>query len=458
MNRRLRCPRAGKLMRGLLCFFILAIVSVSSSWSQGTKRVALLIGNSSYAIGGLTFPHRDVQEIDLALRAVGFEPPVIVLDGDQRRMKRAIQEFGVRAQGADIAIFYYSGHGAQSRGENYLLPVDSNVVREADYDLDGVAVDAVLRQISIASPRAAIVILDACRDNPVATFKSGTKGLARMEAPAGTMIAFATAPNTTTPDNGLYARVLAFHLRRTDVELLDVFRDAAAEVMKTTGNSQIPRVGEVTITDRIFLASTSSPSNARHEPTPSRVAGLQVAASASRPGRVAEDGNQERSTVQAIAPSQHEARLRSVPVTVTLANVSARKNEFVASIAMRSDETNSDLGVALLPNDQGGWACASFNLTDGQGGICPACWGGSLTSNSAISSLKLWRQGGPDPYLTIPPGGAVQHVIYFHKARCLSPIREKGNLSVNGEFVIRRADGSPVRAAVSFSDVRPTAE
>lgn len=220
-------------------------------------RVALLIGNSRYAVGALRYPPEDVQEMKAALLAVGFAP-VVLLDGDQRSMKDAIQQFGARAQGAEIALFYYSGHGAQSRGENYLIPLGSRIEREADYELDGVSVSALLRQLTDATPRAGIVILDACRDNPVAGFKSATKGLARTDAPSRTMIAFATAPNTTTPDDGMYARVLARQIQQPGAELLDVFRRTAAEIMRLTGNRQEPRISELTITDSIYLAGPNS--------------------------------------------------------------------------------------------------------------------------------------------------------------------------------------------------------
>ena len=106
------------------------------------------------------------------------------------------------AQGADIAFLYYSGHGTQVNGENYLIPLQANIAKEADYDIEAFSAHAILRMISGAQPKAAIVVLDACRDNPYASIsKSAGKGLVRMVAPTGTesLIAFATAPNTTAP-------------------------------------------------------------------------------------------------------------------------------------------------------------------------------------------------------------------------------------------------------------------
>lgn len=97
-------------------------------------------------------------------------------------------------------------------------------------------------------------MLDACRDNPVAVTRSGTKGLGLMDAGAGMLVAFATAPNDTAADNGLYAKVLAAQLRRPGLELLDVFRNTTAEVRRATNGRQVPRVSEVTLDERFYLA------------------------------------------------------------------------------------------------------------------------------------------------------------------------------------------------------------
>jgi hypothetical protein len=102
------------------------------------------------------------------------------------------------------------------------------------------------------------VVLDACRDNPFASLsKGGSKGLARMEAPTGTMIAFATAPNTTAADEGNYAKVLAKQIRTPGLELLDVFRKTSAEVMRLSGGKQEPRISEVSINESLYLAGAA---------------------------------------------------------------------------------------------------------------------------------------------------------------------------------------------------------
>ena len=226
---------------------------VNPAHAQKAKRVALLIGNASYSVGRLSNPPGDVREMESALKAVGFHVQT-VLNANQNAMKRAVRDFGNLAQGADIAFLYYSGHGTQVNGENYLIPVQANIDKEADYEVEAVSANAVMRQLAGARPKAAIVVLDACRDNPLtASTKSASKGLSRMDAPTGTMIAFATSPNTTATDEGVYARALARQIRTPGLEIMDVFRNTTAEVRKATGGKQEPRISEMSITERIYL-------------------------------------------------------------------------------------------------------------------------------------------------------------------------------------------------------------
>jgi hypothetical protein len=247
------------IVKRLFQAVLAVVVLVCQVQALAGQRVALLIGNAKYGNAPLRNPPNDVQQLDAALKALGFQTKT-VLDANQSQMKRAVRDFGTLAQGADVAVLYYSGHGTQASGENYLIPLQATIEKESDYEVEAVSVNALMRQIGAARPKAAIVVLDACRDNPFASVtKSATKGLGRMEAPTGTMIAFATAPNTTAGDEGHYARVLATQLRTPGLELLDVFRNTTAEVRRLTGGRQEPRLSEVSITDRIYLSGQVPP-------------------------------------------------------------------------------------------------------------------------------------------------------------------------------------------------------
>jgi len=246
------------MLRLLIVAFVSLLALHAAQAQPAPRRVALLIANANYAVGPLRNPPSDVRVMDEALRAVGFQTRLL-LDLNQNQMKRAVRDFGALAQGADVAFLYYSGHGTQSQGENYLIPLQATIEKEADYEVEAVSANSVMRQIAAAQPRAAVVVLDACRDNPMAAVtRSASKGLGRMDVPTGTLVAFATAPNDTAADTGLYAQVLATQLRRPGVELLDVFRATTTEVRKATGGRQVPRVSEVSIEDRIYLAGLSS--------------------------------------------------------------------------------------------------------------------------------------------------------------------------------------------------------
>lgn len=246
-------------MLGRLAFLLVVLVLCAGPWpaaAQGDRRVALLVGNSAYKVGALTWPHRDVATMRAALLKIGFadRDVVVVPDADQRALKRALQDFGQRARGADVALLYYSGHAAQALERNWMIPIGADIRSEADYDLEAVSVQAALEQARRSRPRVAIVVLDACRDNPAAVTKSGTKGLGREESAERTLIAYATGYNQTTPDNGLYAQVLAAEIQKPGLEVLDVFRNTAAEVRKRSQGRQVPRVGEVTLDERVYLA------------------------------------------------------------------------------------------------------------------------------------------------------------------------------------------------------------
>ncbi|MES2298041.1 MAG: phosphate ABC transporter substrate-binding protein PstS [Pseudomonadota bacterium] len=261
-------PRAA-LRRMISVVYLMLLVGLHplAAHAAQSERVALLIGNATYAAGPLRNPQADVRAMEAALHAVGFKVET-VMNANQNQMKRAVRDFGERAQGVDIAFLYYSGHGTQANGENYLIPIHADINKESDYEVEAVSANALMRQIAGARPRAAIVVLDACRDNPYVSFtRGGPKGLGRMEAPTGTMIAFATAPNATASDDGLYARVLAAQIKMPGVELLDVFRNTTAEVRRLSGNKQEPRLSEVSITDRIYLATAGAAIAASGQPT-----------------------------------------------------------------------------------------------------------------------------------------------------------------------------------------------
>ncbi len=216
--------------------------------AQG-PRIALVIGNSTYAgsLGSLANPGNDARLIAAGLRAVGFQVE-LVLDANQRSMKQAISRLGQRLTTSgrgSTGLFYYAGHGMQSRGVNYLIPVGAPIAREADIDLEAVAADTVLRQMEDAGASTNIVILDACRNAPVASnFRSGSRGLARMDAPNGSFLSYSTAPGSVAQDgagrNSPFAQALAAELQKPGQLIETTFRNVRRTVLEATGGQQTP--------------------------------------------------------------------------------------------------------------------------------------------------------------------------------------------------------------------------
>ena len=224
---------------------------LAAKTSQGRK-VALLIGNSAYQkVGALQNPKNDVQLLAATLKSASFQSVVVKMDLTQQQTLQALRDFAAVADGADWALLYYSGHGIEFGGTNYLVPVDANLKTDRDVDLEAVDVGKVISAIEGAK-QLRLVILDACRDNPFASQMKRTvasrsvgRGLARIEPEAGTLIAYAAKHGETALDgdgaNSPYAQALAKRIQQTPAlevrRLFDVVRD---DVMEATRQKQQP--------------------------------------------------------------------------------------------------------------------------------------------------------------------------------------------------------------------------
>ncbi|HUP98103.1 MAG TPA: caspase family protein [Usitatibacter sp.] len=207
------------------------------------QRLALVIGNAAYPGARLANPGNDARAVGAKLQALGFEV-ILKTDINQREMTRAISQFGQRMQNGGVALFYYAGHGLQVRGRNFLVPVDAEIVSEASVRSEAVDVDQLLEQLGPA--RLGIVILDACRNNPYeGKFRTtaGT-GLAQIDAPKGTLLAYATAPGKVASDgngaNGLYTAELLKALDVPGLKVEEIFKAVRVNVIKATQALQIP--------------------------------------------------------------------------------------------------------------------------------------------------------------------------------------------------------------------------
>jgi hypothetical protein len=207
------------------------------------RRVALVIGNSAYpGAGALKNPANDANDIAAKLKKLGFDVTVRT-DMRHKDMLRSLTDFGDKVQSGTEALFFYAGHGMQVRGKNYLLPIDAEIRNEASASSEAVDVDQLLDKLSLA--RLSVVILDACRNNPFERrFRGSGQGLAQINAPTGTLIAYATAPGKVAADgdgrNGLYTSELLTAMEIPGIKIEDVFKRVRGNVVKKSNDAQTP--------------------------------------------------------------------------------------------------------------------------------------------------------------------------------------------------------------------------
>jgi len=208
-------------------------------------RVALVIGNGEYKSSPLRNPVNDATAIAQSLKGMGFDVILQTNVSTEKDMKRVVREFGKKLQAGGTGLFYYSGHGLQVKGVNYLVPVDADILKEEDVEFEAIDLNLVLAEMDFAKNPMNIVILDACRNNPFAkSTRSVGNGLASVNAPAGTLVAFSTSPGSVASDgtgkNGLYTEEFLTAMKNNGSKIEDVFKAVRANVRKKSNNEQIP--------------------------------------------------------------------------------------------------------------------------------------------------------------------------------------------------------------------------
>ncbi|MBA4358538.1 MAG: hypothetical protein C0405_12530, partial [Desulfovibrio sp.] len=178
------------------------------------------------------------------LKGMGFEV-LSHLNANQKQMENAIRQFQGKLTKDSVGLFFYAGHGMQVNGVNYLVPVGAKISQESDVKYETVDAGKVLDAMHTAGNPLNIVVLDACRDNPFArSYRSSAKGLARMDAPTGTFIAYATAPGDTAADgdgkNGVFTKYMLEYMPTPNLEVDKVLKKVRVSVMRETGKRQVP--------------------------------------------------------------------------------------------------------------------------------------------------------------------------------------------------------------------------
>ncbi len=248
---------------------------LAAAHGQPAPKLAVVIGNADYSTSPLDNPVNDANDLTRQLSGIGFKVDT-VRNGGRAAMLAAVQRHAAQLTPQTLSVFYYAGHGMQLGGRNFLVPVDLKLNRAEDILTQGVSIDEVIAIIAKAKPRYQVLILDACRDNPFGDGK--LPGLAPLDAPANTLIAFATAPGKTAEDgrgkNGLYTGHLLRHMGGSDKRVEEVFKLVRVGVLEDSVGRQLPWENTA-LTGELGLAAFPNPvagGTAGNSPVPGWVA------------------------------------------------------------------------------------------------------------------------------------------------------------------------------------------
>jgi Skp family chaperone for outer membrane proteins len=219
------------------------------------RRIALVVANDAYKLSPLTNAVNDGRAVASSLRNLGFDTTQ-VLDASVDVLDRSIEAFIAKIQPGDVALFYFSGHGLELRGENFLLPVDFAADSESQVKRRAVSATELLQRLEERQPRTRILILDACRNNPFEGSRSTGRGLAQLEG-TGTLVAFATAAGRTASDNpgggnGLFTKYLLEALARPGLGASEMFRLVRERVYEASSGAQVPFLSDGLIGNFVF--------------------------------------------------------------------------------------------------------------------------------------------------------------------------------------------------------------
>ena len=219
--------------------------------ASAEKRVALVIGNALYKHADpLKNPANDAKDIGAALARLGFTGTKPQLNLDYNSLRQALQEFGVEADGSDMAVLYFAGHGVEVDGRNFLIPVDAKLERSKSVDFETASLDQALNAVDGAR-QLRLIILDACRNNPFRArmLRSGGarsigQGLRSIEPGGNVLVAYAAKHGTFALDgkggNSPYAEALLGHIENPGIEIAKLFREVRDDVLERTGKEQEP--------------------------------------------------------------------------------------------------------------------------------------------------------------------------------------------------------------------------
>lgn len=411
----------------LSVFFLAQFIFVFSgsicaqpSLAQGQRRVALLIGNSDYKeVSILPNPKNDTELIAKTFKDAGFDVIELSHDLDRAKMVKAIRSFEDRAQGSDIGVIFYAGHGIEVNGTNYLIPIDAKLASDKDIEDEAVSLDRLIKALD-GVKQLRLVILDACRDNPFVpkmTRSAGTRsisrGLAQIEpVNADTLIAFAAKAGTVAQDgtggNSPYSSAIAKHITTQGLDIRIALGRIRDDVLKSTNKAQEPFLYGSLGGDIITLASRkpeADGSNSQSSPEP------KIKDNTSS---TSQDTRQNSSSQKSI--SSQISSLKDPPITTN--TLPSSMNRSTQNAHLESQLTQQD--IMRRPNDE--------------------FWRVRLNVSQGIQNVRSGPGTSNDILFTIPAGfggitvrGCKEAAKGSSSSWCLVKWQDKlGWLSMNG--------------------------
>ena len=286
---------------------MLAWVASAGSTAFAENRMALVIGNSAYqSVTALTNPSHDAQAVAQILNAAGFDV-MLAMDLPLATMQQTIHDFGVSVsqKGPDnVALVFYAGHGLQVDGENFLVPIDATIKQEGDVSANTFPLSALMETLQAVPSAARIVILDACRNNPFTAIQKSTgRGLAIVDAPNGSIVAYSTAPGAEaldgTGNDSPYTTALVETVKSPGLPIEQLFKEIRLRVHKSTDGKQTPWESSSLTVNFAFFAA--------------------LAAAATLPAPPA-NANVARPAVQQVAVQQQANVASTVPTPITVSH------------------------------------------------------------------------------------------------------------------------------------------
>jgi len=248
-------PTNSSLSRGL---------NVATTVKNKEQRIALVVGNNNYSgrISKLNNPINDARSIKSILGKRGFK--IIYLeDGSKKSMRNSLDKFYKKIEKGGVGMFYFSGHGIEVDGQNYLIPIDAEIEEKSDTEYEAIALNKITKRMQNSGNRLNIVVLDACRNDPFSR-AVGAGGLAKVE-PIGMFVSFATGAGSVASDgksgeNGLFTKSLIKYMKK-GLDLRDVFQETRKDVYQASNHKQFPAIYDQTINGKFYFTYPSGIQN-----------------------------------------------------------------------------------------------------------------------------------------------------------------------------------------------------